>query len=203
MCRGFFAGYWNCLAWILGAGSMSAIAGKQDRCTCQVRKLSDPSSRQSLRSDVRCQPPSLRPTYLAHVFVAYILITWAGCLSVCFGNKILPHMNGVGIFFIRVGVFVTIIVFAVMPSRHGGPGHASSAFVWTEWIASIGYPNGFVFVAGMLNGAYAVGTPDCVAHLAEEIPRPENQRAQSYRPSNDPRLHHRFRLSCRYYVRHQ
>jgi choline transport protein len=25
----------------------------------------------------------------------------------------------------------------------------------------------------MLNGAYAVGTPDCVAHLAEEIPHPE------------------------------
>lgn len=25
---------------------------------------------------------------------------------------------------------------------------------------------------GMLNGAYAVGTPDCVFHLAEEIPRP-------------------------------
>lgn len=26
---------------------------------------------------------------------------------------------------------------------------------------------------GMLNGAYAIGTPDCVSHLAEEIPRPE------------------------------
>jgi choline transport protein len=28
---GFFAGCWNCLAWIVGAGSMSAIAGKNDR----------------------------------------------------------------------------------------------------------------------------------------------------------------------------
>jgi len=26
---------------------------------------------------------------------------------------------------------------------------------------------------GMLNGAYSVGTPDCVSHIAEEIPRPE------------------------------
>ncbi len=25
----------------------------------------------------------------------------------------------------------------------------------------------------MLNGAYAVGTPDCVSHLAEEIPNPK------------------------------
>lgn len=60
-----------------------------------------------------------------------------------------------------------------MPGRGGRPPHATSAFVWTEWQADIGYPNGFVFVAGMLNGAYAVGTPDAVAHLAEEIPFPQ------------------------------
>lgn len=80
-----------------------------------------------------------------------------------------------------------------MPGRGGRPGHATSAFVWTEWTAEgLGYPDGFVFVAGMLNGAYvsshlqqgtvvdrlltrfqAVGTPDCVTHLAEEIPDPQ------------------------------
>ena len=48
----------------------------------------------------------------------------------------------------------------VMPNRPDGPGYASNAFVWTEWNAEIGYPNGFVFVAGMLNGAFSVGTPD-------------------------------------------
>lgn len=36
-----------------------------------------------------------------------------------------------------------------------------------------GYSNdGFVFLMGMLNSAYAVGTPDCVSHLAEETPNP-------------------------------
>ena len=44
--------------------------------------------------------------------------------------------------------------------------------VWTEWTADLGYPNGFVFLAGMLNGAYAMGTPDATSHLAEEIPSP-------------------------------
>jgi len=39
-------------------------------------------------------------------------------------------------------------------------------------LGGLGYPSGFVFVAGMLNGAFAVGTPDCVTNLAEEIPRP-------------------------------
>ncbi|KAG8412162.1 hypothetical protein J3458_014355 [Metarhizium acridum] len=60
-----------------------------------------------------------------------------------------------------------------MPGLEGHPGHASSAFVWTEWTADIGYPDGFVFLAGMLNGAYSVGPVDAVTHLAEEIPNPE------------------------------
>jgi choline transport protein len=107
-----------------------------------------------------------------HVFVAYIFITWTGCLTVCFGNKIMPRMNGIGTFFIIIGLFITIVACAVMPGHGGRPDHATSAFVWREWNADIGYPDGFVFVAGMLNGAYAMGTPDCVAHLAEEIPRP-------------------------------
>ena len=61
-----------------------------------------------------------------------------------------------------------------MPGRGGRPPHASSAFVWTNWQASgLGYPAGFVFVSGMLNGAYAVGTPDATTHLAEEIAYPQ------------------------------
>lgn len=60
-----------------------------------------------------------------------------------------------------------------MPGRNGRPPLAPSAFVWKDWTADIGYPNGFVFVAGMLNGAYSVGTPDVTSHLAEEIPYPQ------------------------------
>jgi len=55
---------------------------------------------------------------------------------------------------------LTVSPSTAMPSRSGGPGHASHAFVWKEWSADIGYPNGFVFAAGMLNGAFSVGTPD-------------------------------------------
>lgn len=62
---------------------------------------------------------------------------------------------------------------AVMPGLDGRPGHATSSFVWTEWQADIGYPNGFVFVLGMLNGAYSIGAPDVVSHLAEEVPFPQ------------------------------
>jgi choline transport protein len=55
-----------------------------------------------------------------------------------------------------------------------GNGYATSSFVWADWANETGYSSdGFVFLAGMLNGAYAVGTPDCVSHLAEEIPNPK------------------------------
>lgn len=84
-------------------------------------------------------------------------------------------INNLGMFFIVAGVIVTIIVCAAIPgSSPSHPPHASSTFVWADFQNSTGWDSkGFVFLAGMLNGAYAVGTPDCVSHLAEEIPNPK------------------------------
>ena len=108
-----------------------------------------------------------------HVFVTYVIVTWLACAAVTW-NKAMPYLNQLGVFFILAGWLITIVVVTVMPGRGGRPGHASNAFVWTEWTAEgLGYPNGFVFVAGMLNGAYSVGTPDVTSHLAEEIPYPQ------------------------------
>ncbi|OCT48563.1 putative choline transport protein [Cladophialophora carrionii] len=151
---GFFAGWWNCLAWILGAASMTSIFSNT---VVQMYALKHP--------DFVSKP--------WHVFVTYIIVTWIACLIVCFFNEAMPRLNSIGIFFILAGFLITIVVVTVMPGRDGRPGHASSAFVWTEWTADIGYPNGFVFVAGMLNGAFSVGTPDTTSHLAEEIPYPQ------------------------------
>ena len=107
-----------------------------------------------------------------HVFVCYIVCTWICCATVLFANKLLPIIQNIGMFFIVAGVFIIILVCAIMPHINGVP-YASSASVWAEWSNKTGYAsNGFVFLAGMLNGAYAVGTPDCVSHLAEEIPQP-------------------------------
>lgn len=98
------------------------------------------------------------------VFVAYLIVTWAACFTVMFANRALPTLTNIGLFLILAGCFITIIVCAVMPSMGGrkaeGKGHASSDFVWKEWQNQTGWgSNGFVFCAGMLNGAYAVGTP--------------------------------------------
>lgn len=150
---GWFAGYWNTSAWMVGSASMASISA-------QI---------------VVTMYGLYHPSYIVerwHVFIAYLLITWLSCATVLFANRALPMINNIGLFFILAGVFITILVCAIMPSRNS-TGHASSSFVWTEWSNQAGYTsNGFVFLAGMLNGAFAVGTPDCVSHLAEEIPNP-------------------------------
>ncbi|KAK8065516.1 cholin permease [Apiospora hydei] len=151
---GFFAGWWNYLAWVLGAATMASIFANT---VVQMYAVNHPGfEAQSW-----------------HVFVAYILATWLACALVCLANDAMPHLNTFGIFAVLFGFFVTVIVVAVMPGRDGRPPHATSSFVWKEWSAALGYPDGFVFVAGMVNGAYSLGAVDPLTHLAEEIPNPE------------------------------
>lgn len=69
------------------------------------------------------------------------------------------------------GWFVTLVVLGVM-SGSNGRSHASSDFVWHKWQNNTGYnSNVLVFVLGMLNGSFAIGTPDCTTHMSEEIPK--------------------------------
>lgn len=94
-----------------------------------------------------------------HVFIAYLLVTWACCFTVMFANRALPTISNIGLFLILAGCLISVLVCAIMPSR-SGKGHASNSFVWKDWQNQTGWKSdGFVFCAGMLNGAYAVGTP--------------------------------------------
>lgn len=150
---GYFAGWWNFLAWVFGAASTSSILANQ---TVAMYSLKHP--------DFVAHP--------WHTFVSFIICTWLCCFVVLFANRALPMIENIGGFFILSGVLIVIIVAAVMPTVTGN-GHATNDFVWKDWQNLSGYSsNGFVFVAGMLNGAFAVGTPDCVSHLAEEIKNP-------------------------------
>ncbi len=106
-----------------------------------------------------------------HVLVAYVITTWMCCGVVLFGNKILPQLNTLGMFLSVGGVVVTLLVCAIMPSVTGS-GYNTGSFVWKDFDNETGWTSdGFVFLSGMLNGAFAVGTTDCVTHVAEELPR--------------------------------
>ncbi|CAR28279.1 ZYRO0F00242p [Zygosaccharomyces rouxii] len=105
-----------------------------------------------------------------HVYICFLILTWLCCFVVMFADWALPTINRIGSFLILGGWFVTVVVCAVMPSTTG-KGHASNDFVWSKWQNNTGYSSdGFAFLLGMLNGAFSVGTPDCITHLAEEIP---------------------------------
>ena len=54
---------------------------------------------------------------------------------------------------------MTVLVCAIMPKVNGTP-YASNDFVWKDWNNQTGWSsNGFVFLAGMLNGTFVRGPP--------------------------------------------
>lgn len=106
-----------------------------------------------------------------HVFVAYIIVTWITCLINLYMNRALPSIETIGGFSVIAGVFISIIVCAVMPHVNH-TAYATNTSVWSDWQNQTGYgSSGFAFLLGMLNGAYSIGTPDLTTHLAEEIPQ--------------------------------
>ncbi|KAL8961292.1 MAG: hypothetical protein Q9193_002136 [Seirophora villosa] len=150
---GFFAGWWNFFGWLVGQAAV-----------CQI-----------VAAQTVSMYAAFRPDFVAlqwHVFVSFLVVTWASCAIAVFANRLMPFFESLGGFFTISGVFITIIVCAAMPAVNGS-GYATNAFVWREWVNSTGYSSdGFAFLLGMLNGAFAVGTPDVTTHMAEEIPRP-------------------------------
>ncbi|KAH8807716.1 amino acid/polyamine transporter I [Xylogone sp. PMI_703] len=150
---GFFAGWWNFLAWIFGCVGTAQIVGAQ----------------------VVSMYALFHPGFVIQrwqVFVAYLICVWACCFIVLFANRALPTIETLGATLVVLGFLITVIVVAVMPHVKD-LGYASTEFVWTEWVNDTGYgSDGFAFCLGLLNGAFAVGTPDVITHLAEEVPNP-------------------------------
>lgn len=151
---GFFAGWWNYFAWTVGLAAVSQIVGAM---TTSMYALYHPGF----------------VTQKWHIFLAYEIFLALGVASVLWGNRYMPACENIGGVLIIAGCIVTVIVCAAMANPH-----ASDAFVWQEWQNMTGWSDdGFVFCMGMLNGAFAVGTPDVISHLAEEIPRYVSSRA--------------------------
>ncbi|KAL8670270.1 MAG: hypothetical protein Q9168_005189 [Polycauliona sp. 1 TL-2023] len=145
---GWFAGWWNYLAYQFGIASVSSILGKQ----------------------LVVMYGLFRPEFeyqAWHALIGYLIMTWATCCVVLFFNRALPSIEKMSIYLVVGGVFVSILVCAIMPHVKGRP-YASNDFVWRQWQNQTGWSsNGLVFMAGCLNGAYGMGTPD-----VEEVPRP-------------------------------
>ncbi|PLN82650.1 amino acid transporter [Aspergillus taichungensis] len=147
---GFFTGYLNATAWLLSASSISSMLGNE---LVAMHLLRHP--------EVEWHP--------WQVFVAFQGLNWTCCAIVCFGNRFVPWINRIALCLSMAGLLVTVLVLAIMPKRH-----ASSADVWTTYHNNTGgWSDGICFMTGLLNAAFAVGVPDCISHLSEEIPNPQ------------------------------
>ncbi|KAE8155076.1 amino acid/polyamine transporter I [Aspergillus avenaceus] len=150
---GFFTGYLNACAWLLSAASMSSILGNEAVAMYLL-----------LHPGVGWH--SWQP------FIVFLIVLWMCCAVVCCGNQFLPLLNRISLALSMGGLFITIIVLAVMPRGR----HASNTQVWrTYYNETGGWSDGICFLSGLLNAAFAVGTPDCISHLSEEVPQPERK----------------------------
>lgn len=128
---------WNFLTWIFGSSSLAAIQGNFFVSMWAV----------------------FHDDYVPqrwHVFVVYQIVTWAGAGVVMFAQRLLPMVTRVATMGLVAGVVVTVIVCAVYPGTSNGNGYARSGAVWKGWENQTGWgSDGFVFLAGMLNGLFS------------------------------------------------
>ncbi|KAK7914290.1 hypothetical protein PG985_011993 [Apiospora marii] len=150
---GFFAGWINFYGWMFGLASLLQV-------TANIA--------------VQMYATYHRATYAPaawHVYVAYISVLWLAAACVVFANRrVIPGTQHIGMLLVVVGGIVTIVVVvAARPERH-----ASNEFVWASFKENnlTGWPGGVAFLLGVLNGAFTIGTPDAITHLAEELPHP-------------------------------
>ncbi|KZV95062.1 putative amino acid transporter [Exidia glandulosa HHB12029] len=145
---GFYAGHLGWWGWMFGLASIVYIPAN---VIIQMYAVYHP--------DFAQQP--------WHIYLTYVLVTWFCVAVVVWGNRFMPMLQTFGLFVVCIGGPVTIIVLAAMPKTH-----ASHSFVWTDFQNVTGWSNGGAFLAGVLNGAFTIGTPDSVTHMAEELPHP-------------------------------
>jgi choline transport protein len=145
---GFYAGWLNFFGWLFDLASIAYIMS--ELCV-QMYFL-------------------YHPLYIIqpwNIFVALLIIVWLCIAATIFFNRYLSYLQHFGLFVVLVGGFVTIVVLAAMPAKH-----SSNAFVWTDFENATGWSGGVAFLTGVLNGAFTIGTPDAVTHMAEELPNP-------------------------------
>ncbi|CAK7236672.1 hypothetical protein SBRCBS47491_009718 [Sporothrix bragantina] len=148
---GFFAGWLNFWAWLFALASLSQVAANavvQMYALYHVEYMSEPW----------------------HIYMAYLGVLWLCTACVAFFNgSVVPRTQSIGLLLVLAGGFVTIVMLAAMPKKH-----ASSHSVWAAFSENnaTGWSDGVAFLTGVLNGAFTIGTPDSISHMAEEVKDP-------------------------------
>lgn len=147
---GFFTGWLNFAAWLFGLASLVQVTANT------VVQLYA-----TYHTDFVSQA--------WHVYIAYLAVLWLCTACVVFANGLVPHTQSAGMVLVLAGGLATIVTLAAMPKQH-----ASNQFVWGSFAENnaTGWSGGVAFLTGVLNGAFTIGTPDSISHMAEEVRDP-------------------------------
>ena len=147
---GFFTGWINFAAWLFGLASLVQVTANT---AVQLYATYHPSY----------------ASQAWHVYVAYLGVLWLSTACVVLANGLVPHTQSAGMVLVLAGGLATIVTLAAMPRQH-----ASNHFVWGSFEENnaTGWSGGVAFLTGVLNGAFTIGTPDSISHMAEEVRDP-------------------------------
>lgn len=104
-------------------------------------------------------------------FLIYIAYTLAALAINTFLNRILPIITQAAFIWSVAGFAIISITVLACAS----PRYQPAEFVYGGFINDVGWPNGFAWLLGLLQGALALTGFDAVAHMIEEIPEPHIQ----------------------------
>lgn len=104
-----------------------------------------------------------------HQFLIYIAYTLAAFFINAFMNRLLQYFNKAAFLWSLAGF--TVICITVLACAT--PNYQPASFVFGGFINESGWPDGLAWLLGLLQGAFALTGFDSVAHMCEEIPRPE------------------------------
>ncbi|KOS13455.1 gaba permease [Malassezia pachydermatis] len=104
-------------------------------------------------------------------FCLYLAFAFIGFFVNVFGNRLLPIIDKVAFYWSLTGFIMTSITVLACAS----PEYPTGTWVYTRFVNETGWPNGFAWLLGLLQGAFGLAAYDSVAHMIEEIPKPRKQ----------------------------
>jgi choline transport protein len=116
----------------------------------------------------------MNPSFTPHPwqqFLIYLAYTLAAFIINAFATKLLPYVTQTAFIWSIIGFAVISITLLACASPNYQPG----SFVYGNFINETGWPDGFAWLLGLLQGALSLTGFDAVAHMIEEIPNPTKE----------------------------
>ncbi|KAJ5204875.1 uncharacterized protein N7498_005754 [Penicillium cinerascens] len=104
-------------------------------------------------------------------FLLYVAIGAIAFTYNLLANRFLAHLNRYNMFFTFTGFIISLVVILACTA----PNFQSAKFVFGGFINQSGWPDGWAWQLGLLQGAFSVTAYDSTIHMIEEMPNPTTQ----------------------------